>query len=391
MAVDSDGVEWLDAEPAPNPPAGPGWHRWPWYLVLGAAVVVVGLVLALTRYSGKHAAAPSPSPTPTPSTSTSSTSPSSVVPESNVEPTPSVSVTRVGHPLLNVPLSWELFARDSDAVYRIEPATGRITRTTAPITSSGPPTLLVVGPHEVLVHGWDSGGGWLVRDGRPATKLPGLLANAGPALPGPEPDQVWVQTGDEQHQAMTLVGLNGRSIGPSLPVPYAGSDGAGYLLATMVGGTYNLRADGLRRVTTGVVLAVGPTGWLAEECDDRHHCTLNAIDRQSGERRVLGPTRDDDFTNGLISPDGALAAMAGPTDASGVTALHLIDLRSGADHRMTVTVDTNAGVGYGWVWSPDSRWLFVADAAGRIRAVSRDGQTHTLDTGLPAIEQLAIR
>ena len=106
---------------------------------------------------------------------------------------------------------------------------------------------------------------------------------------------------------------------------------------------------------------------------------------------MLGPTRDDDFTNGLISPDGALAAMAGPTDESGVTALHLIDLRSGADHRMTVTVDTNAGVGYGWVWSPDSRWLFVADAAGRIRAVSRDGQTHTLDTGLPAIEQLAIR
>jgi hypothetical protein len=159
----------------------------------------------------------------------------------------------------------------------------------------------------------------------------------------------------------------------------------------MVGGTYDARPDGLHRITTGSVVAVGPTGWLAEECDDRHRCTLDVIDRHSGERRVLGPTRDDQFSNGALSPDGRLAAVAGPTDESGVTALHLIDLRSGADHRTTIMVDTNAGVGYGWVWSPDSRWLFVADAAGLIRAVNRNGHTLTLDTHLPALEQLAMR
>jgi hypothetical protein len=42
------------------------------------------------------------------------------------------------------------------------------------------------------------------------------------------------------------------------------------------------------------------------------------------------------------------------------------------------------------VWSPDSQWLFVADAAGHIRAVSRNGQAQTLYTHLPAIEQLAM-
>jgi hypothetical protein len=390
MALNSDDLEWLDAESAPNPPAGPRSQRRAWYLLLGAAVVLVGLVLALTRYSGKHAAAPSRTPSPTPTTPTSSASTSSSVPEPSVQSTPSVSVTSLGHPLLNVPSSWELFARDSDAVYRIQPALGRITRTSAPITSSGPPTLLVVGPHAVLVHGWDSGGGWLVREGRPARQVPGLLASAGPVLPGPAPNQMWVQTGDDQHQRMTLVGLDGRSTRVSLPVQYAGPDGAGYVLATMVGGTYDVRPDGLHRVTTGSVLAVGPTGWLAEECDDRHRCTLNVIDRQSGERRELGPTRDDQFTNGLISPDGTLAAMAGRTDENGIAALYLIDLRSGADHQTTIMVNTNAGVGYGWAWSPDSRWLFVADVAGQIRAVSRNGQDHLLDTHLPAIEQLAM-
>jgi hypothetical protein len=393
MAFDSGGVEWLDAEPPPNPPAGPGWQRRTWYILLGAVVVVVGLVLVLTRHSGKRAAAPSRTPSPTPRTSsasTSSASTSTAVPESSVPSTPSVSVTNVGHPLLNVPTSWQLIARGSDAVYRIQPATGRITRTTAPITSSGPPTLLVVGPHEVLVHGWDGGGGWLVRDGRSARKLRGLLGNAGPAFPGPKPNQVWVQTGDGQNQRMTLVGLDGRSTGISLPIQYGGSDGAGYLLATVVGGTYDARPDGLHRITTGVVLAVGPTGWLAEECDDRHRCTLDLIDRRSGERRVLRATRDDQFSTGVLSPDGTLAAMAASTDESGLTALHVIDLRSGVDRRMTIMVNTNVGVGYGWVWSPDSRWLFVADAAGHIRAVSRNGHTRTLDTHLPAIEQLAM-
>jgi len=106
---------------------------------------------------------------------------------------------------------------------------------------------------------------------------------------------------------------------------------------------------------------------------------------------MLGPTRDDEFSNGVLSPDGTLAAMAGPTDETGLAALHLIDLRSGADHQSTIMVDTNSGVGYGWAWSPDSQWLFVADAAGIIRAVNRNGQAHLLDTHLPAIEQLAVR
>jgi hypothetical protein len=190
---------------------------------------------------------------------------------------------------------------------------------------------------------------------------------------------------------MTLVDLNGRSTGVSLPVQYAGPDGAGYLLATMVGGTYEARPGQLHRITTGSILAIGPTGWLAEECDDRHRCTLDVIDRHRGERRVLRLTRDAEFGNGVLSPDGALAAVAGPTDESGVTDLHLIDLSSGVDHKMTIMLDTNAGAGYGWVWSPDSRWLFVGDVAGHIRAVSRNRQAHTLDTRLPAIEQLAMR
>jgi len=152
---------------------------------------------------------------------------------------------------------------------------------------------LVVGPAEVIVRPWGWGDGYLIRDGQPASDLRGMLA-CGPALPGPRPGQVWVQTGEQDHPRMVLVGRDGRPTGGSVPGQgYEGvSDGAGYVLVDLVGGTYDARPDGLHRITIGSVLATGPTGWLAEECDDRHHCTMDVIDRRSGAHRPIGPARD---------------------------------------------------------------------------------------------------
>ena len=43
-------------------------------------------------------------------------------------------------------------------------------------------------------------------------------------------------------------------------------------------------------------------------------------------------------------------------------------------------------------WSPDSRWLFVASADGRLFPVeAATGQVHDLGVPLPPIEQLAVR
>ncbi len=386
MAGDADDVEWLDTEPPPRRAVPPPPRR-AWYLLLGAVAVAVVLVLALTRHETKRAAAQSPRPTPTPTTSAAI-----VASESGVAPRPPVSLINLGRPLLNVPPTWELVARGSDSVYRIQLATGRIVATSAPIASSGPVSL-VVGPHEVIVRPWDCVPGYLIRDGRPASDLRGMLAHCGPALPGPKPDQVWVQTGEQDQPRMVLVGLDGRSAGVSVADQEPGGlpDGAGYPMVNLVGGVYDSRADGLHRITTGTVLATGPTGWLAEECDDRHRCTLDVIDRPSGAHRAIGQATDTAYRGGLISPNGAMAALATPDPGDREVVLHVIDLHSGTDRATPVVRSGDEDLAAAIVWSPDSQWLFAVDAEGRIVAVDRAGHLHTLDTRLPAIEQLAIR
>jgi hypothetical protein len=376
MARDKDGqpleVEWLDAESPPNRAGRRPPHR-AWYVLLGATGVAVVLVLALTSHPTERAVPPT---TPTATSNTSSI----VLPESSVPPTPPVSLIDLGRPLLNVPPTWELVARDGDAVYQIQLATGRIARTSAPISSTGVVSL-VVGPDEVIVRPWACVHGYLIRDGQPASDLRGMLAHCGPALPGPRPGQVWVQTGDQDHPRMVLVGLDGRPTGVSVPGQgYLGvSDGAGYVLVDLVGGTYDARPDGLHRITSGRVLASGPTGWLAEECDDRHHCTMDVIDRRSGAHRTIGPARDDQYSGGIISPDGTLAALATQTDQDQDAILHLIDLGSGADRATSVTLSNDQAPGGGaMVWSPYNQiWAHNARLIGAREVYPNDGSARS--------------
>ncbi len=382
MAHDADDVEWLDTEPPPKRALPPPPRR-AWYLLLGTFTIVVVLVLALNRHETKRAAAPSPTRTPTPTASVA------VVPRgSSVAP---VSLINLGRPLLNVPSTWDLVARSVDAVYQIQLATGRIARTSTPIASSGAVSL-VVGPHEVIVRPWDCVGGYLIRGGRPASDLRGMLARCGPALPGPGPGQVWVESGDQDRPRMVLVGLDGRPAGVSVAGQGYGelSDGAGYPMVSLVGGVYDSRPGGLHRITTGTVLATGPLGWFAEECDDRHRCTLDVIERQSGAHRAIGPATDAEYRGGLISPNGRMAALAAQDPGGRGVVLHLIDLDSGTDRSTPVARSGDEDLAAAMVWSPDSRWLFAVDAAGRIVAVDGAGNLQTLDTRLPAIEQLAM-
>lgn len=372
-----DEVEWLDEEPPPNQsPRRPPPRSW--YFLAGAAAIAVVLVLTLTRFQTKRVAAPTPTPTPSPSAST-----------------PPVSLIELGRSPLNVPPTWVLVARGFDAVYEIQLATGRTTRTSAWVGSSEA-VWLIVGQQEVIVRPQACVDGYLIRDGQPARDLPGMLANCGQALPGPRPGTVWVQNDDQQHPRMVLVGLDGRPTGVFVPSPAYPvlADGAGQVLVVSVGGTYDAGPSGLHRVTTGTVLAAGPSGWLAEECDHSHNCTLDVIDRRSGAHRPIGASRDDQYTGGVISPDGTLAALTTQTDQQNQGAvLHLIDLRSGVDRttRITVSGDQDPRDGGAMAWSPDSRWLFAVNAAGSIIAVNRAGHPRTLDTGLPAIGQLAMR
>ncbi len=350
----------------------PRW--WLWLIPAAIAAIVIGVV----AQRGKPAATPA-SRTPTGAApAPSSASPVLVIPFALSE-------------LLGETGGWELFGRGPDSVVRLQIAEDRITRTTGIGLGSGGPVAFVVGSSEALIRPLDDVPGYAIPDGQPARELRAGLRAGEFVLPGPDPDHVWLR----DRASMTLVGLDGGPSDTSIPVPagfspYPVADGAGYLLLAKTDGraVYDARPGSLRRLTTGVVLAIGPTRWLIRECASTHRCTTTTVEQATGARHVL---RDmygyENGPAGLISPDGAVAAMTDPVTGT----VHLISLANGVDRPLDVTVDTRIADGT-MVWSPDSRWLFVADKYGDLAAVERrTGQTRHFGTVLPELSQLAIR
>jgi len=363
------------------------WLRWLPLLLSAAAAAIV--VVAVT-HRGKPAASPT---TPTPTHSSSSSTPSGSTPTSVVSPPP-IQVTNLGHPLLGATAGWELFGRGVGVLLRIQPALGRITRTFVPGLASSGPVSFIAASNEAIIRPWDLVPGYAVPDGEPARDLPARLNRSGPAIAGPDPRHVWVPNGDNQHPAMVRVGLDGKPTGVSIGIPAdmnpLETDGTGGLLLTDTG-TYDARPDGLHRITTGTLLALGPTRWLTRECDSNHHCATVVIDRTNGDRHTLEDLpgyAKAGATPGVISPDGAIAALIDPATAR----VHLLALASGADHPLTVSYSRRATPGESIVWSPDSRWLFIAEWTGRLAVIDAHArQLRDLGASLPQLSQLAIR
>lgn len=381
---------------------------WPLLLIAMVAVVVTAVVL--------HPRTPLATPAPVPPASTVPSSARTTVPSSaktttpiprpsstlltDPAPTPPSTVD-VGHPILGVTAAWELFGRGPDSLVRIELAKGRLTRTAVPGVGSSGPISFVVGPDRAIVRPLDFVRGFAVRDGHNATDLAGALSRGGPVIPGPDTSHIWADTNPGGNtDAMALIDWDGRATPTHVTIPRnwsavgATSDGAGHvLLMSSDGGTYLASPGRPQLVTNGTLLAVGPTGYLVSECDAAGKCRTAVIDRATGKRRTLAkPITPYGGTVGMISPDGRTAAVIDVAQAGSTAArLSLVNLLSGVEH------PTPAGIGTptrhsGMVWSPDSRWLFVATAAGTV-AVINPSTGHVADLGLrlPFIEQLAIR
>jgi hypothetical protein len=390
-------VEWLDLGPADaaDPTGDPKRRsRRPWYLLAALIAVVVIVVAALNHDTKPKTATASHLPTAIASETVvrSSTEES---PTPSPTSSPSIAVTNLGHQLLDVPADWELFGRATDAIVRIELARGRVTRTTVPAVSSGGGVSMLVGPDRVIVRPYDKMPGYEVRDGRPATDLPAVFGEQGPLLPGPDRNHLWAQTGTGNQTVMRLVGYDGRPTGVSIRIPeagQAGSDEAGYLTFYGTGGVYLARPGVVRRITAGELIAAGPTRWLTRECDDQYRCQTVVTDRNNGARRVVASQPDGYGDVGVIAPDGSNAALIRMTD-SGAPVLHIIDLATGVDRRSAVSIDLDNTYGGGQVaWSPDSRWLFVVGANGRI--VAQEARTmRILDLGVttPPMSQVVLR
>jgi len=195
---------------------------------------------------------------------------------------------------------------------------------------------------------------------------------------------------------MVLRGVDGGPDRASIAVPEqdpvleTASDGAGYLVVQATGGFYDATPSGLRRITSGSLLAAGPTGWLALECDDRHRCRSVAIDRATGSRRTVRAALSADGPRGVIAPDGRTAAMFSVRD-SGTVGLYLLDLASGARRPIDLPIYQAVG-GSTVVWSPDSRWLFLTGPDGSVWAVDpATTKAVGLGVSLAPPGQLAVR
>lgn len=313
----SHDVEFLGADPTsrdaddvlPEPT-----HRWPRWLPFLLAAVVIGLIVHVNRKPS--ASPPTHPPTTTqPSVSAPGTRPTASSPPASAPP---ITATQLGAPLLGVSAGWELFGRGDGVVVRIQLARGRITRTTVPALQSSGPVSFLVGPNLAIVRPIDYVPGYVVPDGKPAQQISASLSQgqSGPVFPGPDPNPIWVPNLGGA-TAMTLSNLDSADYaGTTISIPTGSSpleaipDGAGYLLFPSIGGVYDARPDRLRRITTGALLAVGPTGWLTVECDTRAHCVTVLINRATNARRLVGPAvTGSGSQHGVISPDGTKAAL----------------------------------------------------------------------------------
>jgi hypothetical protein len=385
-----------DAQARPPGPRGAG-HQVSRRAVLalgGLAVAGGGAALVHALTSSPARRAEPPGPTPTGPTSTPA-------PPAPGPPPGDVAVTVLPGPLLGGP-KLDVFGFSYTAVVRVELATGRVTRTTLPPLSDT--TLWFAAVRSgVLVHRDDGGATYLIADGRGPEPAAPALAGDGPLLPGPDPDHVWVMGGTSSRPALTLVAIDGRPTGTSVELaafPQYGpvADGGGYPLVAGVGGIYWARPQGPVRVTTGVVLASGPTGWLVLDCDDRDRCSGALVDRTMAHRPVPGVVAADlvtSYPGGAISPDGRTAAFY-VGDPTRNEQLVLLDLATGK--RMPTDLNQVGGaVTESVAWSPSSRWVFAVDSSARMVAVDAGtGRTtllvpDTIVPALPVVQQTAVR
>jgi hypothetical protein len=376
--------EWLEA--GPPSPVRPRTQRTIVVLLIVAVALVVVVSAVMYRPDGQEEARRAArSPTPSAVSPTFASSPRRTQRTTDLRPR---VLTQRAKFLTGG--DWEVFARSSDTVYRIELRTGRITATGGVSSQSDSPTSFVAVPGAVVVRPLDTVPGFLVPDGRPARPLSRLLSNGGQVLPGPA-DRLWMSEADGSQSTMTLTDVDGDPTGTV--VRSAGTlspDGSGGLLMTDVGGVWEVRADlAPHRITRGVVIAVGPHHYLTVDCDAEHRCSRYRHDKRTHRPRRLGPTDTHSLPDGTISPDGRFAALASWNSGGEVT-VSVQDLDSGRTLTTIEMSDTSYLPGAA-VFSPDSRHL-VGLRDGRIFVLDlRTGRTAVPDLDLPDLIELTAR
>lgn len=384
--------EWLDAAPAPLTPAQRQLRR---RVLTVVGFVMVG-VLITSILAQRHDREVSSPPTPTTPTATAQPTPPPRIAPTAPAPPPGSDpvVVRRSSQVVDDTSAFDVFALSAAAVYRIEAGTGRVTKTAIELGAGVDQASFLALPGGVIVRPGDSVPGVLVRDGRGAEPLRGLLRRATVALPGPD-GHVWAASYDSA-DPVRLSDLRGRAVGPVSPSPvgWALSDQAGHLLVTDVGGTYESSPSGLRRVTTGQVTAAGAHHYVVVECDEVHRCSTSVLDRRNGSKRRLGPAQTGNTATGIVAPDGRHAVLS-RWSSDGTPSLLLQDLRTGRTRGLGSpgSADSPSFVGTDGIvsWTPDSRHLFVVTGGGLAVLDAATARVTKIDLGLSGLVAVAVR
>lgn len=316
--------------------------------------------------------------------------------------TSSALIAAVPQGLLPGATDWELLGYGTSSVVVYRPGTGRVVVTPVSGVASSGPLFFIATATSVIIRPLDFVTGYAVPDGKPAAALTGLLAQGGPAFPGPDADHLWIATGSGVNTSFILVDAAGRSanlkitLPPRLQSSWPQPDGAGHLLVTGIGGTYLARPDGLQLVTNGTVMAAGPTAFLVYECDQHATCSAQAIDRQTAKRTAIPylPAPPPFQESGPISADGRYAAILEAIGAPTASSFrpHLVNLVTGQDRTVILDVDTSATPSSTMAFSPDGHYLLIDTSGGQIVAVNTEtGHLTRLPAPIPPVTAIAVR
>ena len=416
---------------APEPPRSPVRSRWA-LGVLAAVLVLVVVTAVVRRSSGAPTSGPDATPVTASSISSSATGTRSaaVAGFGTTSPGPLTAypptTVRYYDALLpDLPNALTLYGFSPGAehypptVMRLDLATGVEVDTRLPALQSDGPVAVLAEPDGVIVRPLDSVPGYRVPDGQSPETLTGLLADGGPALPGPKPDTFWVPSPNGRQTpagneltSMRLVDRAGRDLdrGIELADPDAtpASDGDGGIVRIRADGALEALFDypGFTPVSigTGRLIGASPSGFVYLPCTGNERCPLQVVSRNGVPRATVPiPQPAVGVLAGALSPDGTHLALivapdSGATHAtkapSGapVPGLEMIDLRSGqVDPRPWITTNGRAGDD-ALVWTPDSRWLVMITGVSSLTAVSADLQdSHTTTVNAPYLTRLALR
>lgn len=261
------------------------------------------------------------------------------------------------------------------AVIGYDPSSGRLVTTPLPALGTGGPVALVAASAATFVKPMGNVPGYVAADG-PAVTMPGLLARVSWAWPGSDDGYLWAIRGVGITQRLVLLTVDGKADGPEIELTATRApdhdysirpDGAGYILATGTGGTYQLSRGEPRLVTHGRVLAAGPTGWLTLDCDRAAVCRTTFVDRAARSEEALPISGFDPGryqVQGIVSPDGHYAALLDTSHRH--ETVTLVDLAAGEAATVPVGFggryfnDTSSATAF----TRDGKYLLIAGTVG---------------------------